>query len=174
VSSRPAPEPTLRRAGAEDAELLLRVYRATRAEELAVVPWTDAEREAFLRQQFTAQDAYWRQLRPRTRRYVVEVGGRGAGRLYVDRTAQEIRIVDIALLPEFRGAGVGTALLRGVLAEGEAAGLPVTIHVERGNRARRLYGRLGFERVADAGAYDRYERRPPAVNRHREREYANG
>jgi ribosomal protein S18 acetylase RimI-like enzyme len=174
VSSRPAPEPTLRRSGPEDAAFLLRVYAATRAEELAIVPWTGAERDAFLRQQFAAQDACWGERRPGALRYVIEVGGRRAGRLYVDRTAEEIRIVDIALLPEFRGAGAGTALLRDLLAEGEAAGLPVTIHVERGNRARGLYRRLGFAWVAGAGVYDRYERRPRAVDPPREREHVHG
>jgi ribosomal protein S18 acetylase RimI-like enzyme len=160
VSSRPAPEAAqLRPAGPEDADFLLRVYASTREEELAVVAWTDDQRATFLRAQFTAQDTYWRQQRPDAAREVVEVGGRPAGRLYVDRTPDEIRIVDIALLSEFREAGVGTALLREVLEEGEATGLPVTIHVERGNRARGLYARLGFRRIGGTGVYDLLERR---------------
>lgn len=151
---------------ARDRELLLRVYGASRAEELAVVAWSDGQLEAFLEQQFTAQDTYWAQQRPDTDRAVIVVDGQDAGRLYVDRSDDvEIRIVDIALLPEHRGAGVGGRLLRDILAEGDSRGLPVTIHVERGNRARALYARLGFVPISPAGAYDLYERRPKAAAR---------
>lgn len=78
------------------------------------------------------------------------VDGEPAGRLYVDRPPGELRVMDVALLPEFRGRGVGTELLRRVLAEGAATARPVTIHVERLNPARRLYARLGFV-AEDAG-----------------------
>ena len=91
---------------------------------------------------------------------MVLVDGMSAGRLYVDRTADEIRIVDITLLPEHRGRGVGQALLEPVLAEGERDGLPVTIHVERHNPALRLYARLGFEVVDDPGGIYLFLRRP--------------
>ncbi len=155
-------KPVLRPATPADRDFLVRVYASTRAEELAVVPWTDEQRAAFVLSQFTAQDTYWRQQRPEATRSIIEVEGRPAGRLYVDRTPHEIRIVDVALLAEFRGDGIGTALLRGLLAEGDASGLPVTIHVEQGNRARGLYARLGFRKVADAGAYDLCQRRPAA------------
>ncbi len=143
-----------------DRAFLARVYASTREEELAAVPWTPAQKASFVAMQFDAQDAYWQEQRPGTERTVVLVGGRPAGRLYVDRAADEIRIVDIALLPEFRGSGAGTALLRSVLDEGDRRGLPVTIHVEKGNRARALYARLGFVPVSDAGAYDLYAHPP--------------
>ncbi|MDP1850494.1 MAG: GNAT family N-acetyltransferase [Solirubrobacteraceae bacterium] len=137
-----------------DAEFLRSVYASTRAEELAVVPWTDAELEAFLRMQFDAQDRHYREQRPAAALDVILVDGAPAGRLYVDRSADEIRIVDIALLPEHRGRGVGTLLIRRVLDEGSETGRPVTIHVERGNRARALYGRLGFRQISTTGVYD--------------------
>lgn len=139
---------------AADAELLLAVYASTRAEELAVVPWTDAEKDAFLRMQFDAQDRSWREQRPGAAFGVILVDGVPAGRLYVDRPADEIRIVDIALLPGHRGLGVGTLLITRVLDEGRASGRPVTIHVERGNRARGLYERLGFRQIDTTGVYD--------------------
>lgn len=143
-----------------DRELLVRVYRSTREEELSAVPWSAEELDAFIRMQFAAQDRYWSAQRPAAERSVVVVDGADAGRLYVDRTPQEIRIVDIALLPEQRGRGAGGALLRSILDESDRTGVPVTIHVEKGNRARSLYARLGFRPVADAGAYDLHERRP--------------
>lgn len=146
---------------ARDHELLLRVYAGTRAEELSVVEWPPGQLDAFLRQQFAAQDAYWAQQRPATERSVIVVDGEDAGRLYVDRSgAEEIRVVDIALLPDHRGHGVGGRLLCELLDEGDRTDRPVTIHVERGNRARALYGRLGFVAISPAGAYDLYERVP--------------
>jgi ribosomal protein S18 acetylase RimI-like enzyme len=93
---------------------------------------------------------------------VILVGGQPAGRLYVARWPAEIRIVDIALLPEFRGAGVGSRLLAELLAEADQAGKPVSIHVEKLNPALRLYQRLGFARAADREVYWLMERAPRA------------
>lgn len=164
MSSLLAPEVALRPVDpVADRAFLARVYASTREEELAAVPWTTAQKAAFVEAQFTAQDSFWQAQRPGTERSVVVVDDRPAGRLYVDRTADEIRIVDIALLPAFRGSGAGTALLRRVLAEGDRAGLPVTIHVEKGNRARSLYARLGFAPVGEAGVYDLHSRPPGAL-----------
>lgn len=152
---RSPPVVALRAVGpAADAELLYAVYASTRAEELAVVPWTDAQREAFLRMQFDAQDRCWREQKPATTWDVILLDGQPGGRLYVNRLADEIRIVDIALLPEHRGRGVGSLLIGRLLDEGSETGRPVTIHVERNNRARALYERLGFSQIGTTGVYD--------------------
>jgi ribosomal protein S18 acetylase RimI-like enzyme len=143
-----------------DREFLYRVYASTRAEELAVVPWDEAEREAFLRAQFDAQDRWYREHYTQATYEVILVGGEPAGRLYLHRGEAEIRIVDIALLPEHRGNGVGTSVLRDLLAEADAAGKRVTIHVERLNPALRLYERLGFSVAEDKGVY-LFLNRPP-------------
>ena len=129
------------------------MYASTRAEELAVVPWDDAQKDAFLRAQFDAQDAWWHENYAEASFDVIVVDGEPAGRLYVHRGTSEIRIVDIALLPEHRGDGVGTRLLEDLLAEGDASGKSVTIHVERMNPALRLYERLGFALAEDKGVY---------------------
>ena len=129
------------------------MYASTRAEELAVVPWDDAQKDAFLRAQFDAQDAWWHENYAEASFDVIVVDGEPAGRLYVHRGPSEIRIVDIALLPEHRGDGVGTRLLEDLLAEGDASGKSVTIHVERMNPALRLYERLGFALAEDKGVY---------------------
>jgi ribosomal protein S18 acetylase RimI-like enzyme len=136
-----------------DEEFLYRVYAGTRAEELAVVPWDDAQKDAFLRAQFGAQDRWYHEHYPRASLELVVLDGEPAGRLYLHRGENEIRIVDIALLPEHRGKGIGSALLRDLLAEADAAGKRVTIHVERLNPALRLYERLGFSVAADKGVY---------------------
>jgi ribosomal protein S18 acetylase RimI-like enzyme len=147
-----------------DREFLYRVYASTRAEELAVVPWDDAEKEAFLRAQFDAQDRWYHEQYARASYEVVVIDGEPAGRLYLFRGEREIRIVDIALLPDHRGNGVGGALLRDVLAEADAGGKSVTIHVERANPALRLYARLGFSLAEDRGVYLFLERPARQVN----------
>jgi ribosomal protein S18 acetylase RimI-like enzyme len=135
---------TLRPTTEADLPFLFHLYASTREEELAPVPWTAEQKEAFLRQQFGAQHAWWREHYTGARFDLVLVDGVPAGRLYVDVWEREVRIVDIALVPEHRGGGIGTMLLRRVFDEGDAAEKPVSIHVEVFNPARRLYERLGF------------------------------
>jgi ribosomal protein S18 acetylase RimI-like enzyme len=157
----------LRPIAAEDMEFLLRVYGSTRADELALVPdWSAAQKEAFVRMQFEAQHAWYQEHYGGAQFDVVLVDGEPAGRLYVHRRGSEIRLVDITLLPEFRGRGLGGRLLADLMAEAAAAGKPLTIHVEKYNPAMRLYRRLGFTAIADRGPYDLMEWRagPRAVS----------
>jgi ribosomal protein S18 acetylase RimI-like enzyme len=150
----------LRPARDDDQEFLYRVYASTREEELAVVPWSAAEKEEFLRMQFRAQDVHYRQHYADARYDVILLDGEPVGRLYVDRRDDEIRIIDIALLAEHRRKGIGGSLLRELLDEAAAAGKPVRIHVEHDNPAMSLYTRLGFVKVGDTGVYDLMEWRP--------------
>jgi ribosomal protein S18 acetylase RimI-like enzyme len=145
---------------ANDAELLFRIYASTRAEELAVVPWTPEQKEAFLRMQFALQDAHYRRGYAGVSFDLLVVGGTPAGRLYVARPPGEIRLIDIALLPEYRGRGIGGRILRDLAAEGDLAGVPVRLSVVRDNPARRLYERLGFRVTGDGGVYLFMERPP--------------
>jgi ribosomal protein S18 acetylase RimI-like enzyme len=103
--------------------------------------------------QFNAQYLYYAENYAHAQFQIVLLDGAPIGRLYVDRRAAEIRIVDIALLPEHCGQGIGSHLLREILAEGQARGVPVTVHVERFNPALHLYERLGFRPVEDKGVY---------------------
>ena len=146
---------------ATDADLpfLFRLYASTREEELAtVVDWSEEQKQAFLRQQFEAQHAWYREQYADAAFDVVEVDGEPAGRFYVDRWEREVRIVDISLLPEHRGRGLGGALLAALFAEADAAGKPVSVHVERFNPALNLYTRLGFLFREDKGVYLLLER----------------
>jgi ribosomal protein S18 acetylase RimI-like enzyme len=154
---------SLRPATGDDREFLYRVYASTRAEELAVVPWDYVQKEAFLRQQFGAQDSYYREHYPTASFDVIVRDGVEVGRLYVDRWADEIRIIDIALLPEYRNRGVGTTLLCRLMDEGRQSSRTLSIHVEQFNPARRLYERLGFEYREDRGVYLLMEWTPQAV-----------
>src|SRR5262245_13666567 len=131
----------LRPAGPHDGEFLYRVYASTRVEELAVVPWDDDQKAAFLRAQFDAQDAWYHEHYAQATYEVIVIDGEPAGRLYLHRGEREIRIVEIALLPAHRRNGVGGEILHDLLAEADAEGKRVTIHVERMNPALRLYER---------------------------------
>lgn len=156
----------LRRARRTDMEFLFSLYASTRTEELAVVDWTPAQKEGFLRMQFRAQDAYYRENYPGALFQVVLLDRQPVGRLYLHRRPDEIRVMDISLLPEYRGRGIGTTLLRQVLQEGTERCLPVTIHVERFNPARSLYERLGFQLVEDQGVYLFMKRLPSTEEGH--------
>jgi ribosomal protein S18 acetylase RimI-like enzyme len=149
----------LRPAGPDDERFLFTLYASTRALELALLPWSDAEKEAFLRTQFDAQRRHYAARYQPAAHDLVFVEGEPVGRLYVVRDEDQILVVDIGLLPEHRGRGVGSALLTELIAEAGAAGKTVSVHVEHRNPARRLYERLGFVTVADQGMYVRLERR---------------
>ncbi len=136
-----------------DLEFLYRVYAGTRADEMALTGWGEAEIEQFLRRQFEAQHAHYQQHFPAAEYSLIRAGGRAIGRLYLDRRPDEIRIVDIALLPEERRAGIGGALLQSILDEAALTGRLVRIHVERNNPAMRLYDRLGFRKIEEQGVY---------------------
>jgi ribosomal protein S18 acetylase RimI-like enzyme len=151
---------TLRPIRPADEAFLYQVYASTREEELAPLGWDEAQKHAFLRMQFTAQHRYYQATFPHASFDVILPAGRPIGRLYVDRREDEVCIVDIALLPEHRGAGIGGTLLRSVLAE---AGKPVRFHVEKNNPALRLYRRLGFAPVGDTGVYFRMEWQPASA-----------
>lgn len=137
----------------EDQEFLFQVYASTRDEELAPLGWDHAQREAFLEMQFTAQHGSYTSEFVDADFDIILLDDQPIGRLYVDRREDEIRLIDIALLPEHRNAGIGTALVRDLLEEAERSVKPVRLHVEVYNRARRLYQRLGFRTISDKGVY---------------------
>lgn len=145
---------TFRRIAEADLPFLARLYASTRKDELAVMPWSDAQKAAFLDMQFRAQHAHYQQHYPDADWLVTMRGGADIGRLYIERWPTRHCLIDIAFLPEHRGRGLGEALLRDVMDEAAAAGRDVSIHVEKFNPAMRLYRRLGFVTEEDKGVYD--------------------
>ncbi|MCA1780513.1 MAG: GNAT family N-acetyltransferase [Xanthomonadaceae bacterium] len=121
------------------------------------MPWPEKQKMEFLRTQFEAQDHHYREHYADTYRRLIHVDDVPAGRLYIQRRENEHRIVDIALLPQYRGSGIGSDLLRGVLDEAAQADKAVRIHVEKNNPAYHLYLRLGFQTLEDKGVYDLLE-----------------
>jgi ribosomal protein S18 acetylase RimI-like enzyme len=144
---------TFRRTGEADMKFLLRVFKSTRTEELAAVPWSDGQKAAFLDMQFRAQHSHYQQNYPKADWLVTMRGGQDVGRLYIERCHHEHCLIDIAFLPEHRGDGLGAALLRDLVDEAAARGRDLQTHVEKSSPALRLYRRLGFVAGEDEGVY---------------------
>jgi len=143
---------TLRPVQEEDEELLLEVYSSTRADEMALVPWDAAQQQAFLQMQFSAQQTHYRAYFPHATHEMILADGQAVGRLYVDRRETEIRILDITLLPQARGRGIGTQILLDLTKEANHGNQSCSIHVESFNRSLGLFQRLGFVKTEESGA----------------------
>lgn len=133
-----------RSATAADGAFCFSVYAATRAEELAAWGWDAAQQEIFLKMQFAAREASYRAAFPEASHAILMCGDRPVGTLIVKHAAEEIRLVDVAFLPEHRGAGLGTKVIRRLQAEAHGNGRPLRLQVLKTNPAMRLYARLGF------------------------------
>lgn len=155
---------TLRMVTPEDGAFLLGVYASTRATEMALVPWSDEQKAVFLKFQFDAQDSYYRAQFPEAQFQVIMSDDEPVGRLYVLRQAEQMRILDITIVPERRGHGIGSALIGELLNEAVAANKPLTIWVEKDNPSQRLFGRLGFSVVQEDGYNQLLEFRVLAEN----------
>ena len=142
---------TFRPVTADDEQFLIGVYGSTRTEELTLTNWDQAQRDAFLKMQFTAQQSHYRENYPEGEHLIISVDGSAVGRLYIARIAAEVRILDITVLPEHRNAGIGTPIIKELMAEAEAIGKPLRIYVESYNRSRGLFERLGFAKSGESG-----------------------
>jgi GNAT superfamily N-acetyltransferase len=136
-----------------DEGFLYEVYASTRLDELVALGWSDAQRKAFLRMQFTAQHQSYLAQFPAADFQIILWHGSPIGRLYIEPRHDEIRGIDIAILPEYRQAGLGTAIIQDLLAKAAREHKPFRIHVEKFNRAQNLYKHLGFTTLADDGMY---------------------
>src|ERR1041385_9344374 len=151
---------TLRPVGADDHEFLVEVYASTRAEELALVPWSSEQQQAFIRSQFAAQQDYYAQKYPAANHDIIVSDNRQVGRLYVARLDHEIRIVDITVLPAERNAGIGSYLLKQLLDEADRTGKVTRIYVENFNPSLALFKKLGFSPTEDDAVYLLMQRNP--------------
>lgn len=140
----------LREATPEDEPFLLEVYTSTRIQELEGLGWSDVQKQAFIKMQFLTRERTY----PRVDSRIILLNGRPIGRMMVDRGDAAILLRDIALLTEYRNAGIGSRLITDLMKEATAAGKPIQLHVLAASPAVRLYERLGFCRSDDdTGAY---------------------
>ena len=138
----------LREAIPEDEPFLLEVYASTRIEELEGVGWNEDQKRAFIKMQFTARERSY----PRVDNQIILLNGAPVGRMMVDRGDTSILLRDIALLTEYRNAGIGTRLITELMTQATLAGKPIQLHVVATSPAVRLYERLGFCRSGDETA----------------------
>lgn len=145
----------------EDLPFVARLYASTRAEEVAATGWPPEAQAAFIEQQHRAQHSHYQSVFATGEWLIVERGAQAIGRLYLFEGAELIELIDISLLAEARGAGVGGAIVADVVADAASRGKGVRLYVEKFNPAQRLYARLGFTLDEDLGVYDRLVLRPP-------------
>jgi len=151
----------LRPVSVSDDPFLLSVYLSTREEELAQAEWQEGQKEAFVRWQFELQRGEYEGRFPDAAYHVILVDQQPAGRIWVGTDDEQIRLLDIALLPEFQNRGVGTALLHRLMDHAKQSGKPLRHMVFMlNNDAKRFYERLGFVTIDDLGAYQHMEWRP--------------
>jgi len=122
--------------------------------------WSDEEKEKFVRMQFNAQHKYYHQTFLGSNFDIIQMNGKDIGRFYVGRWKEETRVIDITILPQFRGRGIGSSLMKAILQEAALKKVAVRIHVEHYNPALSLYQKLGFHIIGDTGVYYFLECRP--------------
>lgn len=144
---------SLRPVTPADDEFLFAVYASTRSTELALVPWDDAQKLAFLQMQITAQRKHYQEYYPSNEHLVILRGAEPVGRLWLDRQVERIHMLDVTVLPQFRGASIGGTVVRQLLDEAAGAGKAVTIYVEGFSPSLRFFERLGFASVEEKGAH---------------------
>lgn len=155
LSSPPYPEDSsimtidLRAVEDSDQDFLFSVYASTRAEEMSLVDWSDAQKDAFLHMQFEAQTKHYVLYYPNAEYKIIERAGVPLGRLIVEDRGDHLLIMDIALLPAYRGSGIGTFLIQELQQEAVRLNLPLVLRVEFFNPAVRLYQRLGFVKTRE-------------------------
>jgi ribosomal protein S18 acetylase RimI-like enzyme len=155
------PRYALRRARVNDDPFLRTLHAHARRDEIAAVDWTEDDRQQFLREQYEAQRTFFDQQYPHARHDIVLSDGEPVGRLWVNYAEDEIRVLDWALVPRSRGAGIGTALIRELQADARRLGVPITSTVAHVNpRARALYERHGFRVVGRTPMYAALEWSP--------------
>jgi GNAT superfamily N-acetyltransferase len=151
-------EVRLRPATKDDELFLLALYASTREAELSQAEWAEGQKEQFVRWQFDLQRREYDARFPDAPYKVIEVDGKPAGRLWTGQDDEQLRLLDIALLPAFQGRGVGTILLKHLIAESVRIN-KILRHMVfvLNDDAHRFYERLGFVVIEDLGAYKHME-----------------
>ncbi|MRX39287.1 GNAT family N-acetyltransferase [Flavobacterium sp. LC2016-23] len=155
---------TLRDIQESDLSILCKIYGSTRTEELENgTDWSDEQKNIFIEYQFSAQHEYYQKNYLGAKFYIIEKENTTLGRLYIDFFFEQkgVRIIDITLLPHWRGKNIGSSILKEIIQKAALANRNVTIHVESFNPAMELYKRLGFKKISETnGVYHLMEWSP--------------
>lgn len=135
---------TLRDAGPEDIQFLAQLYRDTRRNEVNAWGWPQEQQELFLKMQFDAQRRSHQATFPDATDRIICVGNVAVGHMLVGFEPGGMRLIDIALLDEYRNQGIGTQLIRQLMQDCEEQDRVLRLQVLQGNPAIRLYCRAGF------------------------------
>lgn len=130
-----------------DLPFLMAIYAELRRPEMLMVGWDQATRADFITRQFEYQYRHHARAHPAMDHHIILAGGRLAGRLYVDWTAEfgrSARVVDLLLAERFRDQGLGAAIMTTVTLTARARGQSVVLSVDPYSRVRRFYANLGF------------------------------
>jgi hypothetical protein len=146
-----------------DVSFLTELYASTRAIEMAIVPWTDEQKREFLRIQFEAQDQHYRERYPNASFEIIKLNEQQVGRLYQAELADEIRIIDLAFLPQYFNEHIFILLLKEILQKGEQTGKPVRIFLESFDPTTQIFINLGFNKIDEHGIHFLWERKPTLV-----------
>lgn len=141
-------EVKLRPEKSSDERFLRKLFATTRVD-VTFSHLPEEQKQQFLRMQFDAQRHYYRNHYENARFLVIEYNGRPVGRLYTSRMPDQIRVMDITLIPEYRSKGIGSRLLTSIQDEARSLALPVTLHAEKLGNMARYYEKLGFEVVEE-------------------------
>lgn len=147
----------------KDMAFLAELYRTTRWQEVMQAPWDDQQRIDFLNQQFTAQHIHYASHYPKADKLKIQQEGNDIGRIFLDRDDVSICLIDVALLPDQRGQGLGTKILTELLTEAQNTDKKVVIHVENFNPAYQWYLKHGFKQIEDKGVYQYMEWVPKKI-----------
>lgn len=148
----------LRPVEEEDNLFIISVYRSTREKELSYTNWPEVQKQAFILMQSTAQHAEYKKNFPGAQFQIILYNKKKAGRFYTWENELEIRLIDIAMLPSFRGKGIGTTLLKQLIEKADRLQKKVSLHVEPDNPALKLYERMGFVYIKTNGRHFYMER----------------
>lgn len=144
-----------------DGAFLFRLYASTREEELAAWDWPPAQREMFLRMQFTMRSRGHAAAHPAAQGSIILQNEIAVGTCLVSETGDHVHLVNLALLPEHRGAGLGRRVIESLQTLAAETARPLRLTVAHDNRAARLYARLGFVATGQDEVYTRMEWRAP-------------
>lgn len=147
----------------DDEEFLKAVYASSR-DDVQYLPFDDAGKQAFILMQYNAQKTHYDEYYGDAHHYIVLYDGKRAGRHMIHYGTEDIRLVDMAILPEYRKLGIGTVLFKDAFKDSVRLGIPCILHVIKQNPAIPMYKRLGFRVIGETGIHDKMEWRAPETD----------